>query len=367
MARILEISSYPPPHAGWAIRVQHVRERLLRDGHECVVLNIGESRRVPSPEYETVESGWVYVRKVWRYARRGYLVHMHANGESPKGFVLALLGLGIARLVRAPSVLTFHAGVDQLYFPRSKAPRVAPVLRLMFRWSSRIICNSEAVGARIAEYGIPASRIVAIPAFSSQYMQFQVVDLPPDIEAFLSRYDAVIFSYLAMRPVYYPEVLLEAFRRVRASRPGVGLLLCGLTGHGDSAVESAVRPLLDSPDLRGHVLTVGDQTHDQFLTAMSRSRLYVRTHVSDGVCSSVLEALTLGVPVVASENGTRPPGVHTYPAPDAVALGAVILEQLSQEGRAQETRRDAVEDTVAVEANLLVAGHSPAGTEPSGR
>src|SRR5262249_9562332 len=47
---------------------------------------------------------------------------------------------------------------------------------------------------------------------------------------------------------------------------------------------------------------------------------YVRTPACDGVSASVLESLALGIPVIASENGTRPPGVITYSEDDAAQL-----------------------------------------------
>src|SRR5690606_18373815 len=89
-ARILQITSYPPPRAGWGVRVQFLKRYLEKRGHECVVLNIGTSRAIPSEEYETVLGGVDYLRKVWRYSIRGYVAHVHANGTSPKGFLLGI-------------------------------------------------------------------------------------------------------------------------------------------------------------------------------------------------------------------------------------------------------------------------------------
>ena len=89
--KILQITSYPPPRAGWGVRVEFLKKRLESEGHVCTVLNLGRSRTIPSPEYETVLGGSDYVKKVWRFSRAGYTVHMHMNGESPKGFVLTLL------------------------------------------------------------------------------------------------------------------------------------------------------------------------------------------------------------------------------------------------------------------------------------
>src|SRR5262249_7134480 len=74
------------------------------------------------------------------------------------------------------------------------------------------------------------------------------------------------------------------------------------------------------------LLLLGNLGHDEFLTLLSRSLAYVRTPVCDGVSASVLESLTLGVPVVASENGDRPAGVVTYRETDAADLCAKLVD-----------------------------------------
>jgi glycosyltransferase involved in cell wall biosynthesis len=60
------------------------------------------------------------------------------------------------------------------------------------------------------------------------------------------------------------------------------------------------------------VCVTGSVSHDLFLTMLTRSLAYIRIPQTDGVCSSVLEALTLKVPVLGSDNGTRPGGVELW-------------------------------------------------------
>ena len=169
-ARVLEVTSYPPPRAGWGIRVEYLKKRLEQDGHECVVLNTGTSRRIPSTEYETVMSGRDLARKVWRHARRGYVVHAHANGDAWKGLLLAIITEVLALAGGRRPILTFHAGAIQRYFPRDRAPWLAPLFWLAFLIPSRIICNNQAVRDRIAQYGVPVKKIVVIPAFTREYL-----------------------------------------------------------------------------------------------------------------------------------------------------------------------------------------------------
>lgn len=352
--RILQITSYPPPRAGWGMRVQLLKRLLEAQGHECVVLNIGQSRKIPSPEYETVLSAADYVKKVWRFSRRGYVAHVHVNGASPQGFVLALTAELLNLACGRRCFLTFHAGVDQIYFPRPKYPWLLPMFWLLFTIPRRIICNSEAVKQKIQEYGISGAKIVPIQAFSVQYLEFEPVRLDAELEEFYDRFPVRVFSYINLRPKFHPLELLDGFARVAAARQDCGLVLCGVGGYTEGDLAQAVARRLEQPDLAGRVLVVDDLEHDAFLTALSRASIFLRSHVSDGVCSSVLEALSLKVPVVAAENGQRPAGVLTYTATDPADLATVLDRAIEQRDRlAASLPRPEVPDTLAVEAAVL--------------
>ena len=354
--KVLQITSYPPPRAGWGIRVQFLKKHLETEGHECVVLNIGTSRRTPSPEYETVLDGLDYARKVFRYAARGFVTHAHVNGATLKGLALTLTAQAINLLFFRRCFLTFHAGIEQIYFPKYKAPALVPVFWLMFSLASRIICNSEDVKARICSYGIPRDKVVPIPAFSRQYLQFEPVPLPDYVEAFYRRFSTVLFSYIRLRPLFYPEELVTGFADVARRHPDTGLVLCGASGNMEGNLLEKTQTLIADLRLQDRVCLVDDFSHDAFLTALGRSAMYVRTHVSDGVCSSVLEALSLGVPVVAAENGTRPPGVETYDARDPASLTRAVKDVLERpSGHGTAAPRPEVQDTLVIEARLLTA------------
>lgn len=353
-ARILEVTSYPPPRAGWGIRVEFLKKRLEREGHECVVLNIGTSRRIPSPEYETVVSGLDFVRKVWRYSRRGFVVHAHANGDSPTGLMLALAAELLNLVAGRRCYLTFHAGVIQRHFPKDRSRLLAPFFRLLFTVPRRIICNSEPVRRCIADYGIDPGKITAIPAFSREYLHFSRVPLPGHLESFMLARPKTVFTYVRMRPLFYPVTLIDGMAQVMARRPDVGLVICGGLGHSDPGVWPAVQAAIERHGLLDRICFVEDLDHDAFLTALDRSTLYLRTPITDGVASSVLEALALGIPVVACENGTRPSGVVTYPAEDAAHLAAAVLGVLERRGEgAVPIQEVELPDTVTDEVELL--------------
>ena len=356
-AHILEVTSYPPPRAGWGIRVEFLKKALEAQGHVCVVLNIGTSRNIPSAEYEMVLGGGDFVRKVWRYSRLGYRVHAHANGDAIKGVLLALLAELINLACGKRCDLTFHAGAIQRYFPRHRAPWAVPLYWLLFAIPRHIICNSEEVKRCIQGYGVSPAKISAIPAFSRQYMEYTPVLLPADLESFFGTFPHVIFTYVRMRPLFYPLTLMDGLAAVLRDRRDVGLVLCGVSGHMEPGVWESVQARIEQHGLAPHLCVVEDLDHDAFLTAMSRSALYLRTPITDGVASSVLEALTLSVPVVACDNGTRPAGVLTYPVEDHERMAMQIAHVLAHRDEVvRSLHRVEVPDTLGHEIAVLTAG-----------
>ena len=353
-AKVLEVCSYPPPRAGWSMRAEVVTKALRAGGHECVALNTGSSRRVPSSEYETVMDPLDFVRKLWRFSMAGYVIHAHVNGDSPKGFVRTLLCELIGLATGKRCYLTFHAGVDQIYFPRPKAPALLPVYWLMFAIPRFIICNSAAVKARIVEYGVPARKVVPIPAFTKQYLEFTPARLPAHVEAFLERTCHTLFAYIRVRPGFNLATLAEGFALVAQGHPGAGLLIVGVTEDIDAAIWSDLQQRLDTHGVASRVCVVDDFDHDAFLTVVTRSALYVRTPTTDGVSSSVLEAMALGVPIVAAENGTRPAGVVTFRADDPADLARKIEHVLNHRAEVVAAMpKPEIQDTLSDEIAVL--------------
>jgi glycosyltransferase involved in cell wall biosynthesis len=335
--------------------VQYVKAQLEAMGHTCVVLNTGKSRKIRSDEYETVESGLDYVRKVLRFSRNRYTVHAHVNGDSPKGLVLTLLAELINLLWGRRCVLTFHAGPLQKYFPGERSRLFAPVFRLVFLIPRTIVCNSEAVKAKIISYGIDPDKIVPIPAFSRQYLQFTRVTLSERIENFMRDHDPVLSTYAFFRTEFYLEALVDSMKLLVERFPRLGLIVMG-SDAGSEMIAERIRSL----GLQDTILLAGDLPHDEFLSLLTRAQVYIRTPSKDGVCSSVLEALSLSVPVVASDNGTRPPGVVTFKPNNAEDLAAKVIDVLSAyDDVRRRIPRPEIRDTVLDEA-LLLSGSSKA-------
>ena len=351
--KILEIGPIPPPYAGWGVRIDCVLDALRDRNIETAALDLGANRKVRREKCDHVPSGFAYARKVLHYLLRGYRIHAHLNGESAKAYVLVLYSTLLSWMFRRPAVLTWHGGLGYRWFPSSGNRLVDFVHRRIFRLSETVICNDECVKRHIVAYGVPPQKVLCIPAFTRQYIAFETSPLPPEVARFLERKDPVLFCYAYFRPEFYLPELIEALRTLVDRWPNLGLLLVGFTADSED-----IRQRVQAMGLGDHVLFAGDLERAEFLTALSRATLCVRTHQRDGISSSVLEALALGIPVVAAANPMRPPQVVTYQAeePDDLVRAVTQVLALPQADRIPE--RPPVNDTVEDEVRILI-GEKP--------
>jgi glycosyltransferase involved in cell wall biosynthesis len=329
LKKILQIGNWPPPLCGWAMGLVALRRELESRGWDCPVMNLNENRRVRSPEYIDVQSGWDYFRKVWSHVRRGYAVQIRVNAESKKGYMLALGAMLLARMAGRPALLTYCGGHRQTYFPAPRNSFRYWAFTFLFRVPTRVYCDSEPVKQVILTTGVDAARVMPVPLFSSENIHFTATDLPKPVRDFFSRKQGVFFLYVCYRREYMLDFLAEVMRRFATEYPSVGFLLVGTS---DKELE-LLREFVHTQGLDDAVCIAGAVAHDAFLTMLTASLACIRSPMTDGVSSSVLESLALGIPVLGVDNGTRPDGVELWRKDDPESLLTLMREAVTNRSR----------------------------------
>ena len=327
--RILEIGNWAPPVCSWTMSLVGLRKELDARNWDCRVMNLNENRRVPSPEYIDVQNGYDFLVKVLRAVRDRYIVHTRVNAESVDLYILAFVAMLLARLWRRPALLTYGGGHYQTFFPAPRFSVRHQAFSLLFRLPNRIYCNSEAVKRVILTTGIAPERVLPIPHTSTYYVKFEPCPMPDDVERFFAEHQGVFFSYVCFRKEFALDFLAEAIRRFRSLYPKVGFLWLGPW----ECEMPRMRDFLHAQGIEDVVLSMGSVPHEIFLNILSRSLAYIRSPMTDGVCSSVLESLKLKIPVLASDNGTRPDGTTLWEDGKLESLLAPMLEVMQNRER----------------------------------
>ena len=177
----------------------------------------------------------------------------------------------------------------------------------------RVVCVNEEIGDAVAWLGIPRQQLEIKPAF----MPVSKVDsaIPEQIDRWMKRHPVFLSVTLSFRPEYGFGLLIDAMSRLNKRYPELGCLVMG-SGEDRTAAEELIRVRR----LGETVFLAGDLDHQLCLTAMSRSTAFVRPTFRDGDSISVREAMSMGVPVVASNVGTRPEGSLLFEAGNVEAL-----------------------------------------------
>lgn len=354
VAKIMMVGPYPPPEGGWSTAMKEEREVLLSRGVDCRVLNLGASRNVKSDEYIPVRNGFDLFVKLFWYSMTGYRFRLHMNGDSIRGMQIVFLAEILNLLFFMRSCLSFHAGTNQTYFPDRGSRLLVILWRIIFNLAGVVICDCDEVKELILKYRKDPDRVRSVSPFSSRRVQYQEVTLRDGIESFLSAHSPVLFTYIAYRPEYSIFILLESISELKNEYDRIGLLAVDDRTHPDPVILEDTERFISQEGLAGSVFLTGNVERSEFLTLLSKADLFVRTPVTDGICSSVLEALYLGIPVVAAENDNRPEQVVTYTGDSKDDLSLKVREVLQnpeaggKSGIIDLSGEDSVEELVDV-------------------
>ncbi len=343
--RLAEIGPFPPPWNGWSTRTYFVCERLEELGCELFLLLPG-GEYSPSPKFpwHRVESARALVVWLTRLAIRRYLLHLHINAQNLIYPGIAALSATIAHAFAAPLVLTFHAGLTQQFFPAARARAARWPLRFALGASQLVICNDESVATELSRMG--ARRVAPIPAFSVQYLAEKGHPIA-QLEAVARTAFPLVVTYVEDRWEYHLPSLARCIswflaREIRGHVVAVG-----------GGAEALGRLVGSVPD-RCRLHLVGTVDRDRFTWLLRAAHIYLRSSVTEGKSSSIMEALCHGVWVVANETPHHPPGVLQYPWGNWRAMVEAMSRAIDKARQASSPPRPVVCDTVAAEASLLV-------------
>ncbi|WP_028581049.1 glycosyltransferase [Desulfogranum japonicum] len=340
--KLLQVGPYPPPLGGWSFHIQIFKKYLDKHNITNAVLDIGENRKQKGRDCLDVQHSFDYVKKIVSYNLKKYTIYPHCNGNAIPGLVLTLAAQGISLLFGKRCPVSFHAGVVQKAFePGLTLQKI--LAWLVFTLSKVIICNSDDVKRCIVKIRVPSQKIYSIPCFSVQYVEHEYSMQPEELD-FIKIHSPVLISYIFFREEYDPHTLFQAIRLLRRNLPDLGVFILGDKEQAEYFITDK-----GYADIRDNLFVTGQKDHDAFLSLVEQSDIVIRTPVSDGVCSSVMEALTLKVPVVGSDNGTRPNGVVLYQPGNVEDLVGKVICTLEHLDTVKKTlhhmeHRDAIQE-----------------------
>ena len=260
------------------------------------------------------------------YRCRPEIVNVHFVRAEAAHFML------LKRLFGYKVVLSVH-GSDVL-MPAGRSARLLPHL---LPEADAITAVTQPVAERVLEYpGVDPAKIRVIP--NGVDCDFWTASSP---ELDVTRRRPMVLSIGRLTPVKGHDVLLKAFAHVRKRVPEASLVLVG-DGESRAELESLAKDL----SLGDAVMFTGHLPKEEVRTLLGEARVFTLPSRSEGMPLALLEAMSAGVPSVA----TRVGGVPEVVAPDAgllvppedyTALAAALAHVLLDPDRASALSRTA--------------------------
>ena len=325
---VLQLGPYPPPEGGVSRNMLAIRDELQRGGDKCSIIAIGRSgAKRGEPDVFHPESPFEVI-KLLRTIKFDVL-HLHVGGDISR----RILGLAYAATKAAGkrSVLTIHSGA----FPLTRAARRASPISLgglIFRRFGRIIAVNDELAGVFMRYSVERDRIRKILPFALS-LPDKTVEIPLHISQFLQRHAPVLLAVGGLERDYDPLFQIGAMAAIRERLPEAGLVIVG-----DGSMRGEVEAAVDASGQKDHVMVAGNIDHAVTLNLIDQADILLRTTLFDGDAISVREALFLGTPVIATDNGMRPAGTRLIAIGDESGFIDLVAE-LAPKGKQSKPDR----------------------------
>ena len=258
----------------------------------------------------------------------------HYVSASYRSFWLGAACVFLGRAAGRKVVMSFVGGAFREFTGSLDTVRRGIVRATLRSASGLVACNPEIEDALKAL--APGRRVVRItngfplPPGSD-------APLPGEVERFVADHSPVVCTTGAAAPEYGFEAAFEALAELARSRPRIGLVVV-LTRYGTPEHEATLARAASSDGLAGRVLMARDLP--DFTALLARSDAFLRCTLVDGDSMSVREALSLGVPAVASDTPYRPEGTVLFRKGDARDMAERLGEALAAGRRDPSAARE---------------------------
>ncbi len=334
---ILQLGPFPPPYGGVQTNMLAIRDEVLRNGCECSIISIVNSERTGGEKNVYHPRNPAELLRLL-FSLKYDVLHIHIGGNLPPR-VLALI-LTCATAARGKSVMTLHSGgyaVESVKTARFWTPQ-----GFIFRQLTKIIVVNELMTEMFGKFGVKLENIKLIRPFALGKPD-ENIEIPQKFKEFWNNHKKVLLAVSGLETHYDLPSQINALEKVRRKFPGAGLVIVGA-----GSLEKDLRALIRSKPYAEHVLLAGDTKREVVLHLIEKCDVLLRTTIFDGDAISIREAIYLGTPVIATDNGMRPESVRLVPMQNAAALETAIEEQLKSGKKPEDSGADGRENIKAV-------------------
>jgi len=325
---------YPPEPGGPATYARTLEEELPGQGIEVSLVKFSDVRHLPK-----LLRHLAYAWKVFKASKEADLILVLDPVSTGLPAAAAAFVRRVPYVVKVVGDYAWEQGcqrygvssaLDAFVHERTVPPQVSllrMVQRTVARGARRVLVPSEYLKRIVRVWGVPDERIMVI----YNAVRFEEPGAVPDAVAALSRPRIVTAGRLV--PWKGIGGVIAAVAELREDIPDISLVVIG-DGPDRGQLESYARARLGG----GYQFT-GLLSHQDTLAVIQDADLFVLNSTYEGLSHLLIEALSLGKPVVATNVGGNPELIEDgvsgvlVASKDADGLRSAVRDLLTNTGR----------------------------------
>lgn len=328
--QVINVGFYPPPYGGISIHLQRLTELLVEKyPSQSIMIDIsGIKKNVPHVRnMKGVRLALFLMRQ------KASIVHLHV-------FTTKILGVAFLLRMRHKVILSLH---NERFLEEMRMSGVfwEKLMQFFISRMDKVIVDSEKCRTLAASF-VDKGKIAVIPEFIAPRTippveELQVLRLRK-MHHFLLSSTAFTISFHDGEDTYGIDLLVEMMRRLVHEAQLDASIVFLLPEIGDHDYFELIRKKIEKYGLVDRFLFL---THPvpEASSLWRISDLVIRATNTDGNSLTVLEALSVGVPVLASDCTLRPEGTLLFKTRNVDDLTEKVIEILTNLGQHKEMVR----------------------------
>jgi len=341
---VVQLGVYPPPHGGVQTNVVAIHQRLQERGHRSFVISLSRHRQAGIENVFFPRTALEVLRLLVTLPVN--IAHFHIGGDITNR--LAALAAFLNALPGRRTVLSLHSGGYPASVPGRRPLRLRAILAVFRKCDALVGVNPE-LRDFLASSGIAPGKTHLIEPFPSLTRLKSESAFQPALQEFCAAQKPLLVTVGLLEPEYDLPLQLAVLRKIRQTHHDAGLAIVG----SGSLKDDLIRQIAAEPH-NEHILLAGDVPHPATIELIRRADALLRTTLYDGDSIAIREALQLATPVVATDNGMRPPGVLLAPIGDADAVARQVLNVLAAPRPNRDTMESARTDVDGIDDMLAL-------------
>lgn len=323
---VLQLGPYPPPEGGINRNILAIREELRKAGHRCSIIATSKSSSV-TPEADVYHPR-TPLELLRLLTKLDYdILHLHIGGDITARVMTLVFICSLFR--RGKNILSFHSGGYPSTEEGKRAKR-SSIRGSIFRRFSRVIAVNSLIANVFESYGVQKKAVSVILPYVHR-LPDPNYSVPETLKRFAAKHSPFILTVGLLEAEYDLSLQIDALEHILEKFPDAGLMIVGSGSLSEELANAiAAKPYANK------ILLAGDVEHAAALHLIRDADVLLRTTLFDGDAISVREALFLGTPVVATDNGMRPVGIYLINVGDKEDLVGKVSDALSKPRKKDE-------------------------------